>query len=156
MCEILLSQSVVTWLRVRLWCFLFVYFLSVIYWSCCVLLILLLMLIMQLIVMLSLVSLCQSDISKASKRILNHIPHEANTRSSGVQKDITNQAHHAKQEITVAPNWYVEKTKQLVTSNEFKTHRQYLTTTISWLFVANGRRIKWLWNRMWSYKSFRT
>jgi len=61
------------------------------------------------------------DISKASKRILTHIQHEANDRFSEVQNELTNQAHHVTQEISMAPSLIAEKTKQLVTSDEFKS-----------------------------------
>mmetsp|Transcript_13423 Transcript_13423/g.15174 ORF Transcript_13423/g.15174 Transcript_13423/m.15174 type:complete len:392 (+) Transcript_13423:170-1345(+) len=72
----------------------------------------------------------QGDISKASKRILNHIQHEATDRFSEVQQDISDQAQHAKQEFVMAPNRLAKKTKQLVTKDNairsFKALKTFL------------------------------
>jgi len=72
----------------------------------------------------------QGDISKASKRILNHIQHEATDRFSEVQQDISDQAQHAKQEFAMTPNRLAEKTKQLVTKDNairsFKALKTFL------------------------------
>jgi len=72
----------------------------------------------------------QGDISKASKRILNHIQHEATDRFSEVHKDISDQAQHAKQEFVMAPNRLADKTKQLVTKDNairsFKALKTFL------------------------------
>jgi gas vesicle protein len=61
------------------------------------------------------------DISKASKRILNHIQHVSNDKFDELSNEISNQAQHARNELTNAPTLIAEKTKQYVSSDEFKS-----------------------------------
>ncbi|OEU11882.1 hypothetical protein FRACYDRAFT_245003 [Fragilariopsis cylindrus CCMP1102] len=61
------------------------------------------------------------DISKASKRIFNHIQHVGNDKLDELSNELSTQAQQARQELTNAPTLIANKTKQYVSSEEFKS-----------------------------------
>lgn len=61
------------------------------------------------------------DVSKATRRIMNHIQHETTDRIEHIQNDITVQAEHLEQEIKAAPAKFVQHTAEFVKSEEFKS-----------------------------------
>jgi gas vesicle protein len=84
------------------------------------------------------------DISKASKRILNHIQHVSNDKFDELSNELSTQAQHARQELTNAPTLIASKTKQYVSSDEFKSmpSRSFkaLTTFLNSDEVQNAKK----------------